>query len=229
MCEPVSIGIGVAAVVAGTGMLSSRAAAEAGRQNQNAQNRVFNDNRDVAVKQAEERRARENRTIELSNKAYARKIERAEEKITQLKSSTAEDALTARAQYIEARGDVMAAAGSAGGGGLSIQDQMRSFAFKQGRAVAIRDRNLRIQISAVTDQMEDFHAEAVSNADQITPAPFLANGLIEAAQPDQNLSDLNSIVGGITAGLGAGRAVGTVTPKPINTSQGLQLGPGTFT
>jgi hypothetical protein len=191
---------------------------------------VFNRNRDIAEVQAIERRTKENARITESNKGFGRQVARVEKKISQLRSANAENEFDKRNEYVEARGALLAAAGNSSGGGVSISDQQRAFGFKQGRGASLRLQNFRNQVDAWTDNLEDLHAGAVSNAQNFTPAPFLENGIIPTKGGDTTLGNIGAVLEGAAGVAGAART----TPKPATTnstlfsSSGLQLGGGQF-
>jgi hypothetical protein len=231
MCDPISIGIGLAVATAGIGIAQNEAAADAAEAQQKAESAVFQQNRDVSIRQATERRENQNRRVEEANKAFARQVQRTEKRIDQLRASGAEDALTRRAEFIEARGSLLAAAGNTGGGG-SIDQQLQNFSFKAGRAQTLADTNLRNQIDSLGDEMEDLHARAVSNALDVDPSPFLATDIIQSGRPDTTLANIGAVVGGAATGFSVANA--NPTPRPpartnaLSTRSGLQIGENSF-
>jgi hypothetical protein len=194
----------------------------------------FERQKDIETFQAVERRESENKRIEANNKGFARQVARTGKKIDQLKVASAEKAFDARNQYIEARGELVASAQNIGTG-ASINDQIRAFGFKAGRAETLRQINLSNQIDSITDNLEDLHAQAVSNALQVTPAPFIGSGITPQPVPDTSLANIGAVLGAVAPVVGPiGRSIKSSqlastaknAPTTLSASSGLQIGGG---
>ena len=175
------------------------------------QNQQFKQQR----KAAEAHNLRRFENAEAANKNFSTQMERSRRKLDELKKASANDSFNARIEFLKARGAALAAAGSAGVEGVSINDLMADFGATAGRNESVRSANLRNKISALHDNEVDLHAQTISQrnsiaeAAPITPPSPLAAGL--------------QIAGGL---LQAGQGFMASKPKtftPTSTSAGLTI------
>lgn len=206
MCDPVSLGVTMVGLAVAQGVQQNRAAkAQASSANKAAQ--AQEDRR-----QANARGANEN---------FEEQIKRTRRKMNELTASTAEDIFNRRTEFLKARGSALAAAGSAGIEGVSINDLIVDFSMTTGRGDAVSQRNLAIGIQSIHDQELDLHAQTIARRESIPPPAGVA-------QFDPTAGFMTMASGIISAG-SAYSASKAKTFKPTSTAAGLQIqGTGEF-
>ncbi len=201
MCSPTLI-------VMGVGLALSAAQARAQQQAAKASARAGGKSAQAQEDQRQENAVRANINFE-------DQIKRTRRKMSELKSSSSQDAFDARTEYLKARGSAVAAAASAGVEGVSIRDLMVDFAATTGRNDSTRSTNLQRKLDAIHDDERDLHAQTLARRDGIPPPADVAGA--------------SSLPGAITAARGAATAVQgyqASKPKtftPTSTSAGLTI------
>ncbi len=155
MCEPTVLIMASLAISAA----SAASAQQAAKAQHGAQRKA-----------AEAKNLRRFQNAEAANKNFSTQMERSGRKAAELKSASAGDSFNARIEYLKARGAAIAAAGSAGIEGVSINDLMADFGATAGRNESVRGTNLRGQLNALHDNELDLHARTLSERNSLAPA-----------------------------------------------------------
>ncbi len=201
MCTPTALIVASLAISA-----ASAAKAQQGAKAQHAAQR----------KAAESKNLRRFQNAEAANKNFSTQIERSGRKAAELKSASAGDSFNARIEYLKARGAAIAAAGSAGIEGVSINDLMADFSATAGRNESVRGTNLRGQLNALHDDELDLHARTLSQRNSLAPAASVG------PPPDAMSAGLQIAGAGIKAYQGY-QASQPKTFTPTSESAGLAI------